>query len=109
MKVFLAILGLTFIEFLGDSSIKLYTRGGSKMYLLSGILSYALILWSLIYVLKFSNVAFMNLEWDGISTILETLLAFIVLRETLSNRSQYMGMIFIILGVILLNQGKVPV
>jgi len=109
MKVFLAILGLTFIEFIGDSSIKLYTRGGSKMHLLTGILAYTLILWSLIYILKFSNVAFMNLEWDGISTILETFLAFIVLKETLSNSSQYLGMIFIIAGLLLINRGKIPV
>ena len=109
MKVFWIILSMAFIEFLGDASLKLYTRGGSKVYLLGGILAYAIMVAALVYILKISNVAFMNLEWDGLSTILETLLAFLVLHETLSNSSQYAGMVFIILGVILLNRGKVPV
>ena len=109
MSVFLQILAMSLVEFIGDSSFKIYTRGGALFYLIIGWLSYISIAFFLIHILKYSNVAYMNLQWDGLSILLETLLAFILLKETLSNRIQYTGMTLMIVGIFLLNYGKVPV
>jgi hypothetical protein len=48
----------------------------------------------------------MNIQWDAMSVILETLLAYILLKETLSGYNQYIGFGFIILGMILMNIGE---
>lgn len=109
MKVFLSILLLSFIEFFGDSSLKLYARNSKLVYLFSGIIIYLILVVGLIYILKYSNVAYANLLWDGTSAIIETALAFILLKETLSNNVQYAGAIAIIAGMIMLNIGKVPI
>jgi len=73
---------------------------------------------TIIYVLKFSNVIYMNIYWDATSIILETVLAYILLGEVLAyillgevldNKYQFVGLIMIIVGIVLLNQGKIPV
>jgi len=79
------------------------------MYLVGGVVSYLSMMWFLVYILKNTNVAYMNLQWDGLSIIIETVLAFILLGETLSNPAQYTGAIMMIIGILLLNYGKIPV
>jgi len=109
MKFLLLILLLSLVEFAGDASFKVYTQKGSNLFLMIGIVSYLAMMAGLIYVLKFSNVSYMNLNWDGMSAIVETTLAFILLGETLSNSIQYLGAFSVIAGVVLLNFGKIPV
>lgn len=108
MLYLITIIVLSLIEFLGDASLKLYNKGGGNMYLLSGTSAYALIVLGVIYTLKYSNVAYMNLLWDGMSILIETGLAMLLLHETLSNSAQYTGAIFLIIGVVLMNIGKIP-
>jgi multidrug transporter EmrE-like cation transporter len=108
MNFFLLIVALSILEFFGDASFKIFTKSGSNLFLLGGVASYIAMMFGLIYVLKFSNVSYMNLQWDGMSAIIETTLAFILLGETLSNSTQYLGAFSVILGVILLNFGKIP-
>lgn len=63
----------------------------------------------IIYILKFSNIIFMNTMWDATSIIIETLLAYYIIGETLNNKYQVSGLIIIIFGMILFNIGKIPV
>jgi len=48
----------------------------------------------------------MNIQWDAVSAIIETVLAYLFLKETLSGVTQYIGFILIILGIIFMNLGK---
>ena len=105
-KNIIFLLTITFaslVEYLGDSSFKLYNKYDSLPWLLSGIFSYIALVVILIYVLKYSNVMHMNINWDAISVILETLLAYILLKETLSSNWQIAGFTFIVIGLLLMN------
>lgn len=62
----------------------------------------------LIRLLRQSNVMYMNIMWDAVSIILETLLAFILLGETLDNNYQIAGGLLIIIGIILMTIGNIP-
>lgn len=104
----LFIIFASLVEYIGDSSLKIFSRTNKIGYLFSGTLSYLFIVWLLIYILKFTNVAFMNLAWDGTSALLETILAMIFLGERLSNNVQYLGAIMIIVGMLALNYGPIP-
>jgi multidrug transporter EmrE-like cation transporter len=103
------ILLASIVEYFGDSSLKLYARTGIPGYLALGGSFYVIIVGLLTYLLKYSNVAYMNLAWDGSSALIETAFAMIFLGERLSNSFQYFGAVFIILGMFLLNYGPVPV
>ena len=71
-----------------------------------GIISYIIVIYLLVQILTYSNVMQMNIQWDAVSAILETVLAYLFLRETLSGVTQYIGFILIILGMIFMSLGK---
>lgn len=96
------------LEYLGDSNFKFYARNYENKFLVYGAMSYMVMIYVLIRILQHSNVMYMNLNWDAFSIVLETIFAYIVLGETLDNKYQFTGFIFIICGIILLNIGNVP-
>lgn len=96
------------LEYLGDSNFKFYARNSGNRFLLYGALAYIVMIFFLIKILQNANVMFMNLNWDAFSIVLETLLAYTILGETLDNKYQFMGFIFVLCGIILLNIGNVP-
>ena len=108
MNVFLLIIFVSLIEFIGDSNFKFYARSAKKNNLIIGIIAYAIMIVFIILILKKTNVMYMNGMWDGISAVIESLLAFILLHETLSNRFQYLGLIFIIFGIFAMTIGSIP-
>ncbi len=108
MHVFWYIVLVSIIEYIGDSNFKYYARSENEIYLIGGILAYILMVKILIDILKMTNVIYMNGMWDGISALIETILAIIILRESLNTKYQYIGLGLIIIGIIFLNHGKVP-
>jgi uncharacterized membrane protein len=46
--------------------------------------------------------------WDATSIVIETVLAYILLAERLDNIYQVIGFVIILIGILLLNVGKVP-
>jgi hypothetical protein len=45
--------------------------------------------------------------WDGVSALLEGLAAYLILGEKLNTRSQYMGLLLIIIGIFILRSGGI--
>jgi multidrug transporter EmrE-like cation transporter len=109
MYFILLIILLSFIEFVGDTNLKIYARTDYLKNLLIGIVAYILLVKLYIEALKQSNLIFTNAMWDAISTIITTILAFFILHESLTNWQQWVGLITIIIGILLLNYGKKPI
>ena len=99
------IVALSLIEIVGDFSLKKYANGGNLLHLVGGIIGYIGVVISLIISLEGSTILLVNSAWDGISTILETAAAFILLGERFEFLSQYVGILLIIGGLFLL---KIP-
>lgn len=108
MSVFLAIVAVSLIEYVGDSNFKAYARQGRWSNLMMGLTVYAAMVFVLIQILRKTNVMYMNGMWDGVSAVIETLLAFFLLHETLSNGVQWAGLAMVILGIFGLSYGTVP-
>lgn len=96
------------LEYTGDSNLKFYARNQGNIYGFIGLICYMLMSGVLVQVLKISNVMYSNVLWEGLGLILETSLAFFLLHETLTNGFQYLGLFLIIIGMFLLNIGKIP-
>lgn len=103
-----AILGMSIIEFGGDSNLQEYASSGDKTSLMKGAAFYVLMTFIIIQIFRMSNLIYVNLLWCAISAISETLLAFFLLHERLHNIYQYSGGIMVILGTVSLMIGKVP-
>lgn len=107
-KIILLIILASTIEYFGDSNFKFFARTNQIKFLGLGLGYYLVLILFLIYVLKYTNVIYANLFWDGSSAIIESILAYILLGEHLNNPIQYLGGIFIVIGLVALNYGAIP-
>ena len=71
-----------------------------------GILGYAGVVFFLIQALKGSSILMVNAAWDGISALIESIDAYVVLGERLTDPNQYLGIGLIVLGLFFL---KIPI
>jgi multidrug transporter EmrE-like cation transporter len=99
------ILGLSIFELIGDVSIKEYANDKGIMYLGVGIAGYIGIIIMLIISLQGSTILMVNNAWDGTSSLIESIYAYVILGERFDNYLQYCGIVFILIGLYLL---KIP-
>ncbi len=96
---------LSLTEIFADFALKKYATEGGLLLLSYGLIGYAGVVYLLIQVLRGSSVLMMNAAWDGISAIMESAMAFIVLGERFHDPNQYIGLGLIVLGLFFL---KIP-
>jgi multidrug transporter EmrE-like cation transporter len=96
---------LSLTEIFADFALKKYATEGGLMLLTYGLVGYAGVVYLLIEVLRGSTVLMMNAAWDGISAVLESVMAFIVLGERFHDPNQYIGLGLIVAGLFFL---KIP-
>jgi multidrug transporter EmrE-like cation transporter len=95
-------------EYIGDSNFKLYARSGQLNHLGMGLVAYTVMISFLIKALARSNLIYTNGMWDGVSAVITTVLAFLLLGERLTNTQQWIGLAMIIGGIFALHTGKIP-
>jgi len=100
------ILALSLVEIVGDTSLKEYANDKGNIYLGMGIISYIGVVLLLIMSLQDSTILMVNNAWDGTSSLIESIFAYVVLGERFENYFQYFGISLIIMGLYLL---KIPV
>jgi multidrug transporter EmrE-like cation transporter len=89
-------------EIVGDFGFKKFARSGSQKGFLQGSLGYVGVIFYLIQSLKHGNVLYVNGFWDGLSGILESLAAYFILGERLNHPMQYIGLVLITSGLVML-------
>ncbi len=99
------IVALSTIEIIGDFGIKEYANNKGWPYLATGIVGYIGVIIALIVSLQDSTILMVNNAWDGTSSLIESIFAYVVLGERFETWTQYLGMIMIIIGLFLL---KIP-
>lgn len=95
---------LSVVEIYGDFFLKFYSVSGKTTDLLNGILGYAGVVYFLLKSLKGGTVLYVNGMWDGISGLIESVAAYVILGERLERMTQYMGLGMVIIGIVLLKQ-----
>jgi multidrug transporter EmrE-like cation transporter len=99
------ILTLSFVEIIGDTSLKQYANDKGIQYLGLGVVSYIGVIILLIISLQDSTILLVNNAWDGTSSLIESIFAYVVLGERFDNYLQYVGVGLILFGLYLL---KIP-
>lgn len=96
---------LSIVEIYGDFSLRFYAQTNKLIWLLHGLVGYAGVVWLLIVSFKFKNVLYVNGMWDGVSGLVGSAAAYVMLGDRLEKTSQYGGLVLIIAGVFLLKNG----
>jgi len=97
---------LTFAEIIGDFGYKAFANEGGVKNFMTGTLGYVAVVYSLIRSLQGSNVLLVNAAWDGISALVESIAAIVVLGERFNDPWKYFGIFLIVVGLLFL---KLPV
>ena len=93
---------MSLVEIVGDFSLKQFANDGGYHYLATGILGYIGVVYFLIRSLQGSTILLVNGAWDAISTIIESIAAFVILGERFEYPEQYIGLVLISIGLVLL-------
>jgi len=107
-SVVLNLILLCVTEIFGDFQLKFFARGNELSNLGGGLLGYGGVIFFLIRCFKQANVLWVNGMWDGISAILESIAAYVILGERFNTWHQYAGLAVIVLGIFLLRMGHAP-
>ena len=94
-------------EIFGDFKFKDFARLGGWENFAQGLFGYAWVIFFLIKSLRFGNVIYVNGMWDGISGIIETLAAYYILGERLNSPWQYVGLVLLVSGLLLVRTGGI--
>ena len=97
---------LAIVEIFGDFSLEKYANTGKLSLLGYGSLAYVGVVYFLIKSLQGSTILYVNIMWDGISSLIETLAAMIILKQRFSHPYQYVGLILTVIGMYLLKTGN---
>jgi multidrug transporter EmrE-like cation transporter len=93
---------LIITEIIGDFGFKKFANEGGIYPLSVGISGYFGVVYFLIRSLQGSKILLVNAVWDGLSALLETIAAMIILGERFDDPWKYVGIIFIIAGLFFL-------
>jgi len=94
---------LSMSEIIGDFGFKRYANKGGIVSFSIGSIGYFGVICMLIVSLRGSTILMVNSSWDGISALLESIAAYVILGERFDDPWQYVGILFIITGLFLLN------
>jgi multidrug transporter EmrE-like cation transporter len=92
-------------EIIGDFGFQRFANEGGLKPFCVGAFGYLGVIYFLIRSLQGSKILLVNAVWDGLSALLETLAAMILLGERFEDPWKYLGIIFIIIGLFFL---KIP-
>jgi multidrug transporter EmrE-like cation transporter len=93
---------LSVVEIFGDFNLRWYAQSNQFSYLVYGIFGYIGVIYYLVKSLRADNVLYVNGMWDGVSGVLGSLAAYLVLGDRLEQPTQYAGLVMIIAGTYLL-------
>jgi len=97
---------LIFTEIVGDFGFKEFANKGGIINFTTGIIGYIGVVYYLIRSLQGSQVLLVNAVWDGLSALIESIAAIIILGEKFNDPWKYFGIFLIILGLFFL---KIPI
>lgn len=96
---------LILTEIIGDFGFQKFANHGGLTPFAVGITGYIGVIYYLIRSLQGSHILLVNVVWDGLSALIETIAAMIILGEYFEDPWKYVGVALIIIGLFFL---KVP-
>ena len=93
---------LIITEIVGDFGFQQFANHGGIGSFAVGIGGYIGVIYFLIRSLQGSHILLVNVVWDGLSALLETIAAMIILGEYFTDPMKYVGVSLIIIGLFFL-------
>lgn len=98
---------LTLTELYGDIHYKIFSSTFNIFDFVKGTIGYIGVVYFLIRSFIGGNLMYVNGMWDGVSGIITTIVAYTCLGDRLNTVWQYVGLLMISLGTVLLHNGEI--
>ena len=96
------ILFLSISEIIGDFGYKEFANKGGIKHFTTGTIGYIGVIYFLIHSLQGSQILLVNAAWDGLSALIESVAAIIILGEGFDDPLKYLGIVLIVAGLFFL-------
>jgi multidrug transporter EmrE-like cation transporter len=93
---------LCLTEIIGDFGYKEFANSGGVKNFAIGTTGYLGVIYFLIRSLQGSQVLLVNAVWDGLSALIESIAAIIILGEKFNDPWKYFGIFLIVIGLFFL-------
>jgi len=103
---FMNVIILSIVEVYGDFELEQYAHTNKINYLVTGVIGYIGVVYFLIKSLQTSNILYVNLMWDGVSALINSLAAVTILGERFESWEHFVGGALIIIGLFLIKFKK---
>ena len=103
---FMNVIFLSIVEIYGDFELEKYAHTNKVEHLATGSAGYIGVVYFLIKSLQQSNILYVNLMWDGVSALVNTIAAMTILGERFESIEHTIGGVLIIVGLILIKLKK---
>lgn len=96
---FINVILLSIVEIYGDFELEKYAHTEKYEHLVRGTIGYLGVVYFLVKSLQTSNILYVNLMWDGVSALVETIAAMTILGERFQSVEHILGATLIIIGL----------
>lgn len=101
------ILMMSLAETFGNVHFKWFAKSQAHHHMIGGVIGYVGVMYFLIQSFSMESLLYVSAMWEGMITVLGALVAYFFLGERFTSPVQYLGIIFGLLGMIMVHAGGV--
>ena len=100
-----AVFAMSLAEIFGNVNFKLFAESSQGRHLIGGIFGYIAVLYFLVQSFMSANMLWVGAMWEGMITVIGSLVAFFVLGERFTSPVQYAGLGLGLLAMLMVHYG----
>lgn len=102
------ILMMSLAETFGNIHFKWFAKSQAQYHMIGGLVGYVGVVYFLVQSFSAESLLYVSAMWEGMITVLGALVAYFFLGERFTSPVQYLGIIFGLLGMIMVHAGGIP-
>jgi len=100
-----SILCMSLSEIWGNVHLKLFSQTNKHHHLAAGLLGYMGVIFFLIRSFESANMLYVSAMWEGMITVLGSIVAYVVLGERFDSAIQYWGLVLGLVAMLMVHAG----
>jgi len=100
-----AVFAMSLAEIFGNVNFKMFAESNHGRHLIGGVFGYIAVMYFLVQSFMSANMLWVGAMWEGMITVIGSLVAYFVLGERFSHPMQYAGLALGLLAMLMVHYG----
>jgi multidrug transporter EmrE-like cation transporter len=96
---------MSLAEIFGNVNFKMFAESNSGRHLIGGVFGYIAVMYFLVQSFMSANMLWVGAMWEGMITVIGSLVAYFVLGERFTSPVQYVGLALGLLAMLMVHYG----